>query len=143
MNSDQNGRPIFTLCESSQIYDALEDYIIFCSALGSDCDGQNGANEKSSKKKDTRDAFFPNLAGFCRFLKTSTLEFEEAALEYPTECARILTVLEDEALNSGFSPSLISSYLKKRLGYDSATKGNQSDTQLQIRFEHDIFEDGG
>ena len=141
MNSDQNGRSILALCENGQIYDALEDYIIFCSTIESDFDKQESGSDKKSRKKEARGTSFPNLAGFCRFLKTSLLEFEEANLEYPTECAKILTVLEDEALNSGCSPNLISSYLKKRLGYDSAAKSAQSD-QLQIRFEHDIFEDG-
>lgn len=140
MKSDQNGRPIFTLCEAGQIYDALEEYILSCSTI--EHSDEESRSEKRPKKKETREASFPNLAGFCRFLKTSTLEFEQAEIEYPDECARILTVLEDEALNSGFSPNLISSYLKKRLGYDSASKSARADTQLQIHFEHDIFEDG-
>ena len=54
---------------------------------------------------------------------------------------KILTVLEDEALNSGLSPALVSSYLKKRLGYDGI-KAQESSSQLEIKFEHDIFEDG-
>ena len=139
MNSDQNVRSVIVLCESGEIYGALEEYILSCSTVKDDFNGQ----AKGSKKSETSKNSFPNLAGFCRFLKVSTLEFEQAALEYTTQCARILTVLEDEALNSGFSPNLISSYLKKRLGYDGTPKSTQADAQLQIRFEHDIFEDGG
>ena len=51
-------------------------------------------------------------------------------------------MLEDEALNSSLSPTLISAYLKKRLGYASDSSAESSENQLQIKFEHDIFEDG-
>ena len=135
MNSDQNGRPIFKLCESEKIYEALEEYILSCC---SDIEEEN----KTSKKQEARKTSFPNLAGFCRYLRSSMLEFEEASQDYPEQCAKILTALEDEALNSGFSPNLISAYLKKRLGYETPSRSSGSDTQLQIRFEHDIFTDG-
>ena len=112
------------LCRSERIYEYLNNYIISCS-------------ERSTNSK----AFFPNLAGFCRYLNISVKDFENAYLEYPSECNKILTALEDEALNSKISPNLLSAYLKKRLKYDSATKSPATD-QLQIHFEHDIFEDG-
>ena len=135
MNSDQNGRPIFKLCESEAIYEAFEKYVLSCSL-------EPDEESKGSKKQDAKKSSFPNLAGFCRYLGSSMLEFEEAAAEYPEQCARILTALEDEALNSGFSPNLISAYLKKRLGYEAPAKSSSNDSQMQIRFEHDIFADG-
>jgi len=138
VNSDQNGPVISELCKSGEIYGALERYLISCSEKMSYIEDSN----KSSKKQAVREAPFPNLAGFCRYVRSSILEFEEASCDFPTECARILTVLEDEALNSGCSTNLISAYLKKRIGYETPTKSAASDTQLQIRFEHDIFEDG-
>ena len=92
-------------------------------------------------KKARKEAVFPNLAGFCRFIGISTSELEEFGKSSPNEYEKILTVLEDEALNSGLSPALVSSYLKKRLGYDGA-KIQGSASQLEIKFEHDIFEDG-
>ena len=52
-----------------------------------------------------------------------------------------LAILEDEALNSALSPTLVSAYLKKRLGYDGTEK--RASSQLEISFEHDVFEDGG
>ena len=144
MNSDQNGHVILELCENGQIYGALEGYLISCNENESDNDSDlsNRDSNKSSKKQSSHAKSFPNLAGFCRHLGSSILEFEEASQEYPTECSRILTVLEDEALNSDRSTNLISAYLKKRIGYDAPTKATTADTQLQIRFEHDIFEDG-
>ena len=84
---------------------------------------------------------FPNLAGFCRFIGISTSELEAFGKDNPNDYGIILTVLEDEALNSGLSPALVSAYLKKRLGYD-ATKALETSSQLEIKFEHDIFEDG-
>ena len=99
------------------------------------------AEEKTDKKKSRREATFPNLAGFCRFIGVSTSELEAFGKSHPYEYGKILTVLEDEALNSGLSPALVSAYLKKRLGYDAA-KLNESSSQLEIKFEHDIFEDG-
>ena len=138
MNSDQNGHVISDLCESGPIYDELKGYLIYCNEQSSDTEN----SIKSSKSKSSFAPLFPNLAGFCRYLKSSILEFEEASRDYPDECARILTVLEDEALNSDRSTNLISAYLKKRIGYETPSKASASDTQLQIRFEHDIFKDG-
>ena len=44
-------------------------------------------------------------------------------------------------INRDDTPSLVSAYLKKRLGYDGG-KIQESGSQLEIKFEHDIFEDG-
>ena len=106
------------------------------------CHTDSKQNEiQDVKKKNKKESTFPNLAGFCRFIGISTSEFESFGKDNPCEYAKILTVLEDEALNSNLSPALISAYLKKRLGYDG-TKPIESNSQLEIKFEHDIFEDG-
>ena len=63
--------------------------------------------------------------------------------DYPDELDRVLAILEDEALNSGAPPALISVYLKKRLGYEKdSTQETYDPKSLNICFEHDIFRDG-
>ncbi len=90
---------------------------------------------------------FPNLAGFCRFLKIGTEELTALREEFPEACAYIYAVLEDEALNASLSPSLATAYLKRRLGYERESSDGErapvEATQLAICFEHDIWQDGG
>ena len=54
----------------------------------------------------------------------------------------LYAILEDEALNSGLPPAVLSAYLKKRLGYDKELSDTLSDEHMTIRFEHNIFDDG-
>ena len=105
------------------------------------CQADSTEEETESKRKKRKDSHFPNLAGFCRFIGISTSELEAFGKNHPSEYSKILTVLEDEALNSGASPALVSAYLKKRLGYDGLSI-KEADPQLEIKFEHDIFKDG-
>ena len=131
MNSAES---ILQAINGGELTALLNQYLINCHT--------EQAEEKSDgKKKSRREAPFPNLAGFCRFIGVSTSELESFGKNHPYEYGKILTVLEDEALNSGLSPALVSAYLKKRLGYDGA-RLNESSSQLEIKFEHDIFEDG-
>lgn len=118
--------------DGGEITRLLDQYLLLCRAVPENEDG---------KKKKAKDAVFPNLAGFCRYIGISTAELEAYGKDFSTEYDRILTVFEDEALNSGLSPALVSAYLKKRLGYDGAKQICES-PQLEIKFEHDIFEDG-
>ena len=85
---------------------------------------------------------FPNIAGFCRFNRTSVEELEELSGKYPMEIAQIYAIFEDEALNSGLPPAVLSAYLKKRLGYEKESRAKDASGQMSIRFEHDIFNDG-
>ena len=147
MNSDLSENLIKELCEKGKIADMLEQYIISCyyteaPAQDSIASSDGNSNTKKEKKQKTQKCSFPNLAGFCRYLNIGTDELEEIENTYPAQYGRILTVLEDEALNSGISPTLISAYLKKRLKYESPSKRNSHEGQLQISFEHNIFEDG-
>jgi hypothetical protein len=113
----------------------LEEYLRNCHT-----DKNQDSPQESKSKKDI-ETVFPNLAGFCRFIGIGTSELEDFGRENPCEYSKILAVLEDEALNSRLSPTLVSAYLKKRLGYDG-TKPQETSSQLEIKFEHDIFEDG-
>ena len=134
MNSAES---ITSINDGGKILNLLNEYIIACANF------QTASEEaKESKSSKTYPQLFPNLAGFCRFLKISTAELEELGQKFPEHYSRLLTVLEDEALNSKLSPTIISAYMKKRLGYDKALSA-QPTSQLEIKFEHDIFEDGG
>ncbi len=129
MNS---AKSISSINDGGKILTLLNKYIIAC------------ANAQSEGKKSSKSAppsAFPNFAGFCRFLKSSTAELEALRDKFPEDYAKMLTVLEDEALNSKLSPTIVSAYMKKRLGYDKTTSV-QNDSQMEIKFEHDIFEDG-
>ena len=136
------------LFEDGRIYAYLEDYIKICAstteerAVADDNRPDGKPKTKAKQSKKSSDCCFPNVAGFCRFLGVSTGELERLACEYPEEYGRILAVLEDEALNSDLSPTLLSAYLKKRLGYDTPSKSNSAKDQICISFEHDIIEDG-
>ena len=133
MNSAES---IFKESNGGEITALLNQYLQSCHAE------QNQEQIQNEKKKNHKETVFPNLAGFCRFIGISTSEFESFGKNNPYEYNKILPILEDEALNSGISPALLSAYLKKRLGYDGA-KIQESSSQLEIKFEHDIFEDGG
>lgn len=122
--------------DGGQITTLLNQYLRGCHSE----QDQNSAQE--SKKKNRKETVFPNIAGFCRFIGISTSELEAFGKEHAAEYNKVLTILEDEALNSGHSPALVSAYLKKRLGYDGI-KAQESSSPLEIKFEHDIFEDGG
>ncbi len=145
MNSEQTELPLHALCESEEIYTLLEDYILACTTVAETSSTNSSERNSTSNKKARANSQkqFPNLAGFCRYLKTGMDDFERLSESYPCAYNRILTVLEDEALNSDLSTTVISAYLKRRLGYDTNAKSTSEHSQLQISFEHDIFEDGG
>ena len=88
---------------------------------------------------------FPNLAGFCRYLGLGIEELEEGFKDSPEEYGALCAVFEDEALNSELSATLISAYLKQRLGYGEKQETKRSSCELpevKLVFDHDIFEDG-
>ena len=89
---------------------------------------------------------FPNLAGFCRFIGCGLAAMELLRDGNPEVYDYVCTVLEDEALRYSVSPTVMSAYLKQRLGLgekpgDSGTKSTECG-QLKLVFEHDILEDG-
>ena len=120
------------LFESSLIDTILEEYISSCNIL-------QGDGKASAKKPSRR---FPNLAGFCRYLKIGTSDLTDLADSYPDAYQRILAVLEDEALNSELSTTLLGTYMKKRLNYEKSEEEYPMSTGISISFEHDIMKDG-
>ncbi|MBE6634105.1 MAG: hypothetical protein E7620_07180 [Ruminococcaceae bacterium] len=88
---------------------------------------------------------FPNLAGFCRWLGCGISEVEALRLTHPVEADRLCAVMEDEALNTALlSPTVISAYLKRRLGYGDKPElvSGAECGEMRVIFEHDVFEDG-
>ena len=86
---------------------------------------------------------FANLAGFCRFLGCGISYLQKLCSDAPRLYDLICTTLEDELLISSPSPSLLSYYLKKRLGYDEKEETSSASCgEMRLVFEHDILEDG-
>ena len=69
-------------------------------------------------------------------------DIEELRKERPDEHERLMAILEDEALCADVSPTLLSSYMKRRLGYGDAECGATGQREVVWRFEHDIYKDG-
>ena len=89
---------------------------------------------------------FPNLAGFCRWLGCGISEVDALRLSHPREADWLNAVMEDEAFNcdAHVSPTLLSAYFKRRLGYSEksdAISGAECG-EMRVIFEHDISEDG-
>lgn len=89
---------------------------------------------------------FPNLAGFCRFLGGGIEDFDALRAFDPAAADRLCSVFEDEALNCSqlLSPTVVSAYLKHRLGYGEKTEAPSGAEAGEVRviFDHDINEDG-
>lgn len=89
-------------------------------------------------KKDGR---LPTLAGFCGKLGCGTSAVAALQKEYPSLFAYLCAVLEDEALNSSRSPTIVNAYLKEHFGYGEKNTEGEEDA-VRLIFEHDILEDG-
>ncbi len=106
-----------------------------------ECRPPSGADGKKAAGK------FPNLAGFCRWLGCGVSDLDALRLSHTEAADWLIAVMEDEALNNGagISPTLLSAYLKRRLGYAServeAVSGAECG-EMRVIFEHDIGEDG-
>lgn len=111
--------------------DFAERYILSCRAASSEA------------KKHSR---FPNIAGFCRFCGIGSDQLNKLKEKYPNSYSALCLILEDEALNAEIPASILSAYLKKRLGYgDTEGKSAELTTdegQIKLIFEHDILSDG-
>ena len=123
------------------LLDALaEEYVTFCQRVSNEQDGE--AEKKTAKKNKNR---FPNVAGFCRYFGIGQQKLERLSKKYPEEFEKLSAILEDEALNSEISASVLTAYLKKRLGYSDSDKPEKSEIdtgQMRLVFEHDILADG-
>ena len=134
----QRGRErLRSACARGTAIRLAEKYVQYCREQ----DPPESAEAKRSAKLVRR---FPNLAGFCRYLGIGTEDLHTLSEEFPQEGARLLAIFEDEALNSSLPPALLSTYLKRRLGYERGDREDDTSPYepLQISFEHDILEDG-
>lgn len=113
-----------------------------CELLSSYIDECRGGEEMRGKGK--KDGRIPNVAGFCRYIGVGVDDFDTLAKTDPVTYSTLCAVFEDEAFNSVMSPSILSVYLKLRLGYDGETRGGSvADTgQLRLVFDHDAYTDG-
>lgn len=64
--------------------------------------------------------------------------------EYPEQYDALLSIFEDEALNSDRSATVLTAYMKEHLGFGEKKEGGATVNagEIQLMFEHDIFEDG-
>ena len=125
-------------CRRRTLNRILEKYIKSCRYDPNDDGGT--VTKQPSKKNSGR---FPNIAGFCGFFRISIEDLENLASEFPDEISYLYAIFEDEALNSGLPPAVLSAYLKKRLGYEKDDLSRSAAADLiSIRFEHDIYDDG-
>ncbi len=120
------------LCADGRIWEALDGYLEQCRAeVQTDLLG-------SRKRAVLR---FPNLAGFCRYLRVGMSELKALREQCFDIYDRLLAIFEDEALNSALSPTLLTSYMKKRLSFGDAD-GALDRKEVTYCFEHDILADG-
>lgn len=119
------------LADEGKIVDAIGDYVLRCRV-------EPCGNPKSAGR-------IPNVAGFCRSLGVTLSDFERLRKTRPEHHGAICAALEDEALNSQMTATILSIYLKHRLGYseDREEVGVTDSGQLRLIFDHDAFEDGG
>lgn len=125
-----------TLAEAArrgQLGKLLEAYLSAC-------------REQPSADPKHRGGAFPNLAGFCRSLGCGLDELDTLRAFDAEAADALCTALEDEALNRSpmLSPTVVSAYLKRRLGYGEKTEAISGAEAGEVRliFDHDISEDG-
>ena len=116
-------------CRDKKLIGYAEEYLRLC---------ENDGSEKSGTRRKERR--FPNVAGFCRYMRVGAAELENVRESYPEQYDALCAIFEDEALNSDVSSALIGSYLKKRLGY---SEKDEREGAISVCFEHDVIADGG
>ena len=137
MSNNETSEELYRACEIGLVARLAEEYITSCRTAE-----KNGEGESASKKKSAR---FPNLAGFCRYLGISREKYERISKKYPEQFGELEAIFEDEALNSDVSASVLTAYLKRRLGYTEGDKSEKTELdtgQMRLIFEHDVFADG-
>ena len=142
MNQKSGVASLRDACRRNILNRTLEKYIESCRQ--SDEEQERDTAESATKKKRSQrgGGRFPNIAGFCRYYRISIKDLDALSREYPEEINMLYAILEDEALNSGLPPAVLSAYLKKRLGYDREISDVSAEEHMTIRFEHNIFDDG-
>ena len=140
MNQKSGVASLRDACRRNILNRTLEKYIEGCRISDREADEAPDARKKRASRHSG--GRFPNLAGFCRYYRVSIKDLDALSVEFPDEINMLYAILEDEALNSGLPPAVLSAYLKKRLGYDRDTSPSELENNVTIRFEHDIFDDG-
>jgi hypothetical protein len=86
----------------------------------------------------------PNLAGFCRYFGGSMSDVLRLRESRPALYGELCAALEDEAINSKMSSSVLAVYLKQRLGYvgDKLPEKEVDVSGVRLVFEHDPYADG-
>ena len=140
MNQKSGVSSLRDACRRNILNRTLEKYIEGCRIYDREEDTPPDAGKKRASRRSG--GRFPNLAGFCRHYRISLKDLDALSAEFPDEINMLYAILEDEALNSGLPPAVLSAYLKKRLGYDRDTSPSELENNVTIRFEHDIFDDG-
>ncbi len=124
-----NGDRFDDLCRGRNLVSMTEDYIESCRA-------PSGTAKASSR--------LPNIAGFCRQFGLRRDDLQRLKKERPDLYDYLTFTMEDEALNSGASATLVGAYMKQRLGYgdrdETVTVANGG--EMRLIFEHDIEKDG-
>ena len=135
-------------CALGLLSELAEEYLLSCHTTKKEGECEEADEKERRPRKKESDKYtqrFPNVAGFCRYCGIGRGKYERLSKKYPDEFERLCAVFEDEALNSQISPTVLSAYLKKRLGYadSSEVATTQVDTaQLKLIFDHDVFADG-
>ena len=131
----EEGRLLEDACRVGLFGSLLEEYLESC---------RSKPEESGERKRKEESSVFPNVAGFCRYFRIGESDLQQLQTKYPEAMEQLQCVMEDEALNSRLSPTVISVYLKRRLGYEKAIAENapKLPEQMQILFEHDAYEDG-
>ena len=131
MNENETAEALGAVIDRDAVISAAAEYIEAC------------RSETVGAKSKGR---FPNLAGFCRYLGIGLEALEEIFGDYRESYGALCAVFEDEALNSDLSATVITAYLKQRLGYGEKTEPKRAACEfpeVKLVFDHDIFEDGG
>ena len=87
------------------------------------------------RNTDGKKQSFPNIAGFCRFCGCSVGELQRLKKSSPEDHEALMVYLEDAALNSGATATLVNMYLRQ-YGFWSAPIPDE------ITCDHDMEADG-
>ena len=77
-------------------------------------------------------------------LEVSVDTLKKVNAHWPEQYGAMLAILEDEALNTEKSATILNTYLKEHLGFGDKREGDAviSAGRVKVVFEHDIAEDG-
>ncbi len=115
---------LVALAERGLLPEIVEQYVIECI--------------RRTREEERKKSILPNIAGFCRFCGIGREDLDSLRERFPREYSALLSVFEDEALNSDLSSTTLAYYMKNMLGNEV----EEEESTTVIRFEHDILSDG-